>query len=344
MKAIVLHEHGGVEKLVAAEVPTPEPGRGEVRVKVKACALNHLDIWVRQGFPGRTLPMPHILGCESSGVVDAIGEGVKGLAIGQRVLVLPGFGCGECDYCRSARDSECAQFVIRGMGAPGGYAEYVVAPARTVVPVSEKLSWEEWAALPLVYTTAWHMLMSRAGGLKPGDLVLVQAAGSGVGMAAIEIARNAGAKVIATAGSNEKCEAARDLGADEVINYRREDFVERTRSWSGGRGVDVVIEHIGGETLEKSLKCLARGGKLVTCGVTSGPTATIDVRYLFMNHLSIVGSYMGSTVEMRRVVALAEEGRLRPKIDSVFPLAQAREAHQRMLDRENFGKIVLRVD
>ena len=262
MKAVLFYEHGDTDKLVYTDCAEPEIASSEVLVKVKACGLNHLDIWVREGIPGVTIPLPHILGCEISGEVTQVGSDVKQVREGQRVLVAPGINCGRCEYCLSANESLCSEFKIMGFQIDGGYAEYVKVPAENIVEISDTLSFEEWAAVPLVFLTAWHMLKTRAG-LRAGETVLVHAAGSGIGSAAVQIAKLSGADVIATAGTVEKLRKAGQLGADYGINYLQDDFVEKVKEFTNGNGVDVVFEHIGPETFEKSLLCLKRGGELL---------------------------------------------------------------------------------
>lgn len=340
MRAVFFREHGGVEKLEYGYLPEPTPGPGEVLVRVKACALNHLDIWTRQGMPGVKIPLPHILGCDIAGEVAKLGHGVRGISIGKKVVVAPGISCGHCPSCRTGWDSLCREYKIMGLQVNGGYAEYVKAPARNLIPVSKKRTLEEWAAVPLVFLTAWHMLVTRAG-LKKGETVLIHAAGSGVGSAAIQVAKYLGAKVFTTVGSDEKIKRAKALGADEVINYEKKDFSLEVKRLNRGRGMDVVFEHIGPATFQKSIASLARKGRLVTCGVTSGPLVNLDLRFLFIRQLSIFGSYMGGRQELGKVIRRVERGRFKPVVDQVFPLREAREAHERMLERKNFGKIVL---
>ncbi len=342
MKATVFKEHGSVDKLVYTNFADPEISPSEVLVKVKACGINHLDIWVREGLPGVTLPLPHILGCEIAGEIAGIGSEikVKGLSIGQRVLIAPGISCGKCEFCLSSNDSLCHEFRIMGFQVNGGYAEYAKAPAENIIPVSDKLSFEEWAAVPLVFLTAWNMLKTR-GNLTTGETVLIHAAGSGIGSAAIQIARLSGAAVITTVGSDKKLEQARELGADLVINHSKEDFADKVNEFTDGKGVDLVFEHIGPDTWEKSMLCLKRGGRIVTCGATSGQTVSLDIRFLFAKQLSISGCYMGSRSELLKVLRLIESGKLKPVVDSVYPLKDALIAQTKMLDRKQFGKIVL---
>ena len=342
MKATVFKEHGGVDKLVYTDFDEPEISPSEVLVKVKACGINHLDIWVREGLPGVTIPLPHILGCEITGEIAGIGSSVKvkGLSIGQRVLISPGISCGKCEFCLSSNDSLCHEFMVMGFQINGGYAEYVKASAENIIPISDKLSFEEWAAVPLVFLTAWNMLKTR-GNLTTGETVLVHAAGSGIGSAAIQIARLSGANVITTVGSAGKRKKAKALGADHVINHSKEDFADKANELTDGNGVDLVFEHIGPETWEKSMLCLKRGGRIVTCGATSGPSVSFDLRFLFAKQLSISGCYLGSRSELLKIMELMESGRLKPVVDSVFPLADAVAAQTKMLDRKQFGKIIL---
>ncbi len=342
MKAVVFHENGGVDTLKYADMEKPKISPYEVLVKVKACALNHLDIWTRQGIPGIEIPMPHISGSDVAGEIAEAGMEVKNFRPGDKVLIAPGIRCRKCMYCITGNDSMCNSFRIMGFQTQGGYAEYAKAHVDNIIPISNKLSFEEWAAIPLVFLTAWHMLITR-GQLKPGEQVLVHAAGSGIGSAAIQIARLAGARVITTARGKEKLEKAKQLGADEVIDYSKENYAERVKQLTNNKGVDLIFEHIGPDTWEKNMQCLAKGGRMVVCGVTSGPSTTVDIRLLFMKHHAILGCYMGSKKELFDVLNLVEIGRLKPVIDTVFPLKDAALAQQRMLNRENFGKIVLKI-
>jgi 2-desacetyl-2-hydroxyethyl bacteriochlorophyllide A dehydrogenase len=340
MKAVVFHEHGNPEKLVFQEVPTPRPDEDEVLVRVKACSINHVDILVRQGIPAYKTAFPHISGCDVAGIVEAVGKNVTGITPGEKVFVAPGLSCFRCAYCLSGQDNMCISYKILGAHTNGGYAEFVKVPAINVLTMPSSLGFEDAASFPLAFLTAWHMLITRAD-LKAGQEVLVLAAGSGIGVAAIQIAKLAGAWVIAAAGRDDKLEKAKALGADEVINYRREDFSNKIREFTGGKGVDVVFEHVGPETWEKSLTSLAKNGKLVTCGATSGPEAKTDLRYIFSRQLSILGSMMGTRSDLLEVTKLLEIGKLKPVIDSVFPLKDARRAQERMLERNNFGKLIL---
>jgi len=343
MKAIIFSEHGGPEVLRYAEVREPEIRASEVLVRVRACALNHLDLWVRRGMPGIRIPMPHIPGSDIAGEVARVGEKVSGVQPGERVLLSPGISCGHCVYCLRGDDNLCRQYTLFGFGVDGGYAEYVASPAVNVIPMPPNLGFEEAAAIPLVFLTAWHMLITRAQ-LKPDETVLVLGAGSGVGSAAIQIAKTAGARVIATAGSELKLQKARELGADETFLHSIEHWSREVKRLTDRRGVDVVVEHVGEATWQESLTSLAPGGRLVTCGATTGYDGKIDLRYLFTRHISILGSYMGSKAELYPVLDLVKRGLVKPVIDTVMPLTKAREAHERLEKREQFGKIVLRVE
>ncbi|HEX5008816.1 MAG TPA: zinc-binding dehydrogenase [Planctomycetota bacterium] len=340
MQAVVIREHGDLDALRFEQLPDPQAGAGEVRLAVKAVGLNHLDTWVRRGVPGHTFPLPMIPGCDFSGVVDQVGPGVKGVAVGDRVLVAPGFSCGRCEACLSGQDQLCRDYGIFGETTNGGCADFAVVPAVNVIPLPAKLEFTAAAAFPLTFLTAWHMLVARCG-LRPGDDVLVHAAGSGVGSAAVQIARLFGARVIATAGSDRKLEQARALGAEHAINYETRDWVAEVRKLTGRRGVDIVVEHVGEKTFPGSLKVLAKGGRVVTCGATSGSRLEANLQLIFFKSLSILGSTMGSRGELLRIVELVARGQLRPVVDRVLPLSQLREAHEAMGRREQFGKIVL---
>jgi NADPH:quinone reductase-like Zn-dependent oxidoreductase len=337
---MVIDGHGGPEVLKLKELAAPSAGAGQVRVRVKACALNRLDLWVRIGWKGLRLDMPHILGSDIAGVVDEVGSEVKGILKGDAVVLGPGVACGRCFECLSGRDPRCASYGILGENMKGGYAELITVPARNVFKKPDGLSFEEAACLPLVFTTAWGMLIERAH-LQVGETVLVHAAGSGVGSAAIQIAKLLGAEVIATASTDEKLERARKLGADHAINYAKEDFKARAREITRKRGVDVVFEHTGGDTFQDSLLSLAVGGRLVTCGATSRFTTELDIRYLFARHISILGNTMGSLGAMIPILEHARSGAIKPVLDRVLPLERAKEAHQLLQDRAQFGKVVL---
>ena len=344
MKAVFFQKCGGPEVLEYGTFRDPAFGLDEVLVGVKACALNHLDIWIRQGVYKNKIavPMPHILGADVAGIILDVGKAVKHLKKGQRVLLAPGQLSANDPFALESKDSFSSDFQILGLQSQGGYAEKVAVHSHFVIPISDRLSFEEWASLPLTSLTAYHMLVTRVG-LKAGETILIQAAGSGVGSAAIQVAKFLGATVFTTVGDYKKVARAKKLGADEVILYKTKDFSEEVKKLTGGRGVDVVFDHIGPETWEKNLSCLARGGRLVTCGATSGPKAEIDIRYLYAKQLSIFGSYMGSLAEFYKVLNLVEKGFLKPTIDQIFALKDAAEAQSRMEARKNFGKIVLKV-
>ena len=336
MKAIRFHAHGEVDGLRYEEVPDPEPQPGEVLVRVRGCALNHLDLFQRRGIPGITLP--HVPGSDIAG--EIVRSTVPSVDEGQRVMLQPGLSCGRCRACLSGNDNLCSSYDILGYRSEGGYAELVTAPVGNVIPLPDGVGFREAAAFPLTFLTAWHMLIARAM-LRAGETVLVLAAGSGVGQAAIQVACLHGARVIATAGSEVKLARARELGAHEVINHYTQDIVEEVRRLTDRRGVDVVCEHVGEATWAAALKCLQRGGRLVTCGATTGPHVSIDLRHLFMKELSFLGSHMGTKGELLRAAALFFEGRLCPVVDQVFPLEAAAEAQKRLERKEHFGKIVL---
>lgn len=342
MKAIVIPKHGGPEVLELRDVPQPAPGPNEVLVRVRACALNHLDLWSRGGIPGIQFPLPLIPGSDIAGEVAAMGSAAQRVKVGEQVVLSPGVGCGQCAACASGNESQCRRYALIGYMRDGGCAEYVAAPEVNVLPKPEGLSFEEAAAVPLVFLTAWHMLITRAQ-LRAGEDVLVLGAGSGIGSAAIQIAKLVGARVIATAGNPAKFEKARALGADEMIDHSKQDISEEARRLTGKRGVDVVFEHVGKATWEQSIKSLATAGRLVTCGATTGREGQTDLRLLFARQLSLLGSYMGSRGELFHVLKLVEDGKLRPVVDRVLPLGQARAAHEVMERREQFGKVVLSV-
>ncbi len=341
MRAVVFRRHGGAEVLEEATVDRPVPARDEALIQVKACSVNHLDIWTREGMPGVTVSMPHILGCDVAGVIRHLGRPTRGLKAGQAVVVAPGISCGHCPFCKAGRDSLCPRYHILGFQVNGGYAEYVTVPIRNLVPISTtRWNFTEWAATPLVFLTAWHMLLTR-GELRPGETVLIHAAGSGIGSAAIQLAKWRGATVITTVGSEEKAKKARALGADQVINYKTRDFAKEVLRLTGDRGADLVFEHIGPATWAGSLRSIAKGGRMVTCGATSGREVAMDLRFFFAKELQISGCYMGGRGELDQVLKLVARGTLKPVVDTVFPLRDAAAAHARMESRQQFGKLLL---
>ena len=342
MKAVVLRRHGEVGVLELADMPEPKVGAKDVLVRVKAVALNHLDVWVRRGIPGLTIDFPHILGSDIAGVVERTGPEVEDLQPGTEVLVNPGLSCGHCERCLLGEDSFCRSYRILGEHLNGGYAQFVSVPRQNILPRPTALTFAESACLPLTFLTAWTMLVRRAQ-LRPGETVLVQAAGSGVGSAAVQIAKLLGARVIATASTGEKLTRARQLGADHVINYleRDFDFVEEVKRITDRRLPEVVFEHVGGDTFEKSVACLPFGGRLVTCGATAGASVKLDLRVLFYKRLSLLGSTMGSKGDLFQILRLVEEGRLRPVLDRPLPLEQAAAGHELLERRQQFGNVVL---
>lgn len=342
--AFRISKHGGPEVLEWVELPTPAPRTDEVLVEVQACALNRLDLWVRNGVPGHQFPLPLIPGAEVAGNVAAVGavdEPVEDLRIGSKVLVAPGISCGTCDRCMAGIDMLCPKYGILGEHRDGGYAEFVAVPRRNILPLPEGLSYTEAAAIPLVFMTAWHMLAARAR-LEPMEDILIHAAGSGVSSAAIQIAKLLGARhIFATASTDDKLEKARALGATHVINYSRENFAHVVRDVTDGKGVEVVFDHVGGKTFEDSLKTLAWAGRIVICGATANHLAGINLRAVFYKSLSILGSTMGSQSELRTLLRHVERGDLAPVIDRTLPLREAPEAQRLLEQREVFGKIVL---
>jgi NADPH:quinone reductase-like Zn-dependent oxidoreductase len=342
VKAIVFHQHGGAEVLQYVDVPNPEPRPNEALVRVRACALNHLDLWVRRGLPNVPIPLPHIPGSDIAGEIAKIGTEVTTVRVGQKVVLAPLVSCGKCPACVAGLDNRCRQATNLGYMVDGGCAEFVRAAEVNCLPYPENLSFEEAAAVPLVFQTAWHMLVDRAQ-LQPGEDVLVLGAGSGVGGAAIQVAKFFGARVITTAGSDAKLEKARQLGADHVINHKTQKIRDEVRRITNKRGVDVVFEHIGTATWDDSLASLALSGRLVTCGNTTGYDAKLDLRFLFSRQLSLLGSYMGVKSELQTIMKLVSGGRLKPVVDRVFPLQEAAAAHTYLESGRQFGKVVLRV-
>ena len=329
VKAIRVHGPGGPDVLRWEEVSDPVQAPGEVTVEVKAASVNHLDVWVRRGLPGITYP--RILGCDAAGVVRETG---------QRVLVNPATSCGTCEFCSDGQKPLCRQYAIWGEHRDGTYAQLMCVPRANAIPIPDSLSFEEAAAAPLVFLTAWRMMIGR-GRLKPSEDVLIWSAGAGVGTVCVQFAKRAGARVFATASSDEKCEKLMALGADIVLNHAREDVVQRVKELTAKRGVDLVADYIGKETWAKSVSCLRRGGRIVTCGATSGYDPVEDLRHVFYRQLEIIGCTMGSDKELEDALRLLFRGEVRPVLDSVLPMKEAAEAHRRLENRKAFGKIVL---
>lgn len=342
MRCVVVREHGGFDKLLLEERPVPAPGPGQVRVRMQAVGLNHLDTWVRRGVPGHTFPLPLIPSSDGCGVVDALGPGATGVAEGDPVVILPGVSCGACEPCQTGLDQLCRGYHILGESGDGTAAEFVCLPVANVAPKPRSLSVAQAATVCLVFQTAWNMLARRAE-LKAGETVLVHAGLSGVGSAAVQIANVLGARVIATAGGPEKCARVAALGAHHVIDYRSDDFVAEVRKLTGKAGVQVVFEHVGKVTFDGSLKCLARGGRLVTCGATTGGDVAVSLHAVFFKSLSILGSTMGSKGDLRALLRLFDQGRLRAVLDRTLPFGQVGEAHRLLEEREALGKLVLMV-
>ena len=339
MRALVIRRHGGPEVLEWAEIERPEPTGDEVLVRVRACGLNHLDLWTRRGIPGRAIPFPHVLGNEPVGEIVALGPEARGASVGDAVVVAPGY-LDTFHADRSGWDARYSDYRVIGHQSPGGYAPFVKARAENVVRVSSRWTPAEWAATPLAFLTAWHMLVGRAR-IRPRETVLVLAGGSGVGSAAIQVARHLGCRVIATAGSDAKLARAKELGANEGVLHSHPKWADDVRKLTDRRGVDVVVEHVGEATFAHAVTTLGYGGRLVTCGATTGPRAELNLTHLFAKQLSILGSYMGDHHELREVLHLLDEGHLHPVVDAVMPIGDAAEAHRRMEAREIFGKIVL---
>ena len=340
MKAARIHRHGSPEVLVYEDVPDPKIKANQILLRVKACSLNHLDLWVRAGIPGIKFAMPHILGCDIAGEVVEVGELCERVRPGWRVLLSPGVSCRQCDQCVAGRDNFCRKYTIFGYGIDGGDAELIAAPEWTAIQIPDDLTFEEAAAVPLVFLTAWHMLVGRAK-LQVGEDVLVLAASSGVGSAAIQIAKLHRCRVIATAGGEAKLAKAKKLGADHVIDHYKQDISAEVKKITGKRGVDVVFEHVGAATWSKSLESLAPAGRLVTCGNTTGWDVKLDLRFLFSKQWSLLGSFMGTLGDLNAVLKFVFRKELRPVIDKVYPLSEIRAAHERLENKEQFGKVLV---
>ena len=341
MKAVRFHEHGGCEVLRYEDVPDPTPRPTEVLLRVKAVALNHLDVWLRKGLPGMTIPLPKIGGCDVAGEVAAVGSLCSRVAVGQRILVSPGISCGQCAACLRGDDNRCRAFkIIGGYAMDGGCAEFVCVPEVNCIPVPDNLDYQGAAAVPVTFVTAWNMLVRQAR-VAAGEDVLVMGAGSGVGTAAVQIAKLFGARVIAVAGTDEKLAKAQALGADEGINYARQDLGQEIRRLTRKRGVDVVFEHVGGAMWQKLVPNIASGGRLVTCGASAGYEGSVDIRYLFSKSISILGAFLGTKADMLTIAGHLARGCLRPVIDRTLPLAECAEGHRLLEERAVFGKVVL---
>lgn len=341
MRAVIIEKHGGPEVVqVRKDVPEPSRGEGEVLVQIKAAALNHLDLWVRQGLPGMPVAFPHILGSDGAGVIAEADPGTSGLKVGDPVVINPSVGCGRCEFCRAGEESECIRYGILGENLPGTMAELAAVRADHVHPLPRGLSFEEGAAFSLVFLTAWRLLVTK-GRIHAGQDILIHGGGGGVATAALLIARLHGCRVLVTSSSGEKLARARELGADHVINYREQDVAAEVARFTGKRGVDVVLDNVGAATWRISIETVRKGGRIVTCGATTGPHPETDIQRIFWKQMTICGSTMGSAEEYRQVWRLFDQGRLHPVIDAVYPLEKIREAQARMEKAQQFGKIVM---
>ena len=344
MKAVRIHEHGGVETLRYEDAPEPKLATAtDAIVKLRAASLNHIDIWNRRGLTGVKIAFPHILGGDGAGTVAELGAQVNNIKVGDAVCLYPPRGCGRCEFCAIDRELMCLHLRVLGERDDGTYAEYVRVPARNCFPVPAGMSFEEAAAFPLVYVTVWRMLQTNAR-LKPGEHLLILGIGGGVATAALQLAASVGAHILVTSSSDEKLDKARSLGAEHGINYRKADFVQEVRRITAKRGVDVVLDCVGGDSWAKSLASLAKGGRLVTCGATTGAHPATDIQRIFWNHLKIFGSTLGDRAEFRDVLNFMTASRTKPVIDRVFPLRDAASAQRRMDEGKQFGKLVLRMD
>ena len=338
MKAVRIHEFGGPEVLKFEDVPDPQLRKDQVLVKVKACALNHLDLFIRKGLPG--VKLPHINGSDVSGDIAEVGEYITDLKVGQRVLLTPMTFCNHCAACTAGQQNFCPQFTVLGYMNDGGNAEYLAVQRVNVLPIPDELTYDEAASVPLVFVTAWHMLVSRCH-IKPGDTVLVLGGGSGVGSAAIQIGKLFNATVIATAGDEAKLDKSRELGADYVINHYQQRISDEVKKITNKAMCDIVFEHVGKATWTESMKSLKPGGQIVTCGATTGPEASFDIRFLFARQLSFLGSFMGTMGDFHEVMKHIFSGKLKPVVDKSFPLREAQAAHERLEKSEQFGKVIL---
>lgn len=344
MKAVRIHEHGGVEKLRYEEAPEPTlAGPNDAIVKLKAASLNHIDIWIRRGLTGVEIALPHILGGDGAGVIAEAGDQVRNIKTGDAVCLYPPSGCGRCEFCINGREYMCVKLRVLGERENGTYAEYARVPARNCFPIPPGLSFEQAAAFPLVYITVWRMLVTNAQ-LKPGEHVLILGIGGGVATAALQLAAHIGTHIIVTSSSDEKLEKAKTLGAEHGINYKNADFAKEVRRLTNKRGVDVVVDCVGGDGWIKSLASLAKGGRLVTCGATAGANPPTDIRRIFWNNLTIFGSTLGDRADFREVLNFMEASRTKPVVDQVFPLRDAAAAQKRLEEGKQFGKILLRMD
>src|ERR1051326_618760 len=340
MKAVVFEQHGGPAVLKYKAIPDPRPGRGEVLIEVKATSINHIDIFLRRGLPGVKIGMPKIVGSDAAGIIRELGQDVVGLSVGQRVTINPGISCGRCEFCTAGFGSQCVSYAMVGENRDGAYADLIAVPAHIVMPIPDSVSHEIAAAAPLVFLTAWSMMVVK-GNIRPGEDVLILGAGAGVGTAAIQIAKMVGCRVFATASTTEKLERARRLGADVLIDYKTDEFDKRIRELTNRRGVDVVVDYIGADTWVRSLRSARRGGRVLTCGATTGFDPQTDLRQIFYRQVQVIGSTMGSHREFLDVMKCVFRGALTPVIDRTLPLPEAGKGHELVESRKVFGKIVL---
>jgi NADPH:quinone reductase-like Zn-dependent oxidoreductase len=338
MKAVRIHQFGGPEVLQYEDVPDPELRKDQVLVRVKACALNHLDLWVRKGLPG--VKLPHILGSDIAGEIAAVGEYISAFQPGQRVLIAPMHFCGHCVKCVAGLQNQCQEFTVIGNAVDGGNCELIAVPAANVIPIPDTLDFNQAASVPLVFVTAWHMLVTLAE-VRPGQTVLVLGASSGVGIAAIQIAKLFHCRVITTAGDETKLEKARALGADYGINHYKQKISEEVRRITNKEGVDIVVEHVGAATWDESVRSLKNGGTLVTCGATTGPNVAVNLQHLFARQLRLLGSYMGTMADLNDALSHIFAGRMKPVVDRTFPLNELRAAHEYLEKSQMFGKVVM---
>jgi NADPH:quinone reductase-like Zn-dependent oxidoreductase len=341
MKAVVIHQNGGLEALRYEDAADPTPGANEVLIEVRAASINHVDLWIRKGIPGKRFAFPLIPGCDAAGIIRAVGEGVSGLAAGTRVTINPGISCGHCEFCAAGYGSQCNTFTMIGEERNGSYAQLLKVPAHIVLPIPDTLSFEDAAAAPLVTLTAWSMMVNK-GKLQPGEDVLILAVGAGVGTAALQIAKMMGCRVFAAASTDAKLERAKQLGADFLINYAKEDFDKKIRDLTNKRGVDVVVDYVGGDSWVKSLRSARKGGRVLTCGATAGFDPKTDLRHVFYRQVQVIGSTMGSHRDFLDAMRCVFRGEIRPVIDRVLPLSEAQRGHEAIERREVFGKVVLR--
>lgn len=341
MKAIRIHAHGGIDVLQIDDIPEPAPKPGEVKIQIKASALNHLDIWIRRGMPGVKLPLPLVPGSDGAGIVDAIGSGVKKFKKGDAIFLNPGFGCGECDFCKKEKINLCLNYEVLGENCNGTHQQFVCVKEIQVIPLPTGLTFEEAASFPLAFMTAWHMLVEK-GQIQKGQTVLIMAGGSGVGSAGIQIAKLHGARVITTVGSDQAKKHAAELGADEVIDHYNEDIAKRVKEITGKKGVNLTLEHIGPKVWNSCMKCLAKNGRLVTCGGTTGGDVSINLPHLFIKHLQIIGSTMGTGSDLEKIAKWMGKGKLKPVIHEVLPFTEIRKAHEILEKGGIYGKVVLK--